>query len=150
MPVIQPNTKDMEDFGPTVPGTYPFVVKSCDAKKSKAGNNMIVPKVEISAVDEAGKPTTKTRTAYLVTEGKGTAGFDAFLRALHFDKLADQYRAGEDVPFNTDSTIGQEALVVVDNELYTPVDEQGNPRIDPATGKPAVEKRDVLKNFLKK
>ncbi len=132
MPVITPNTADMEDLTPTEPGTYPAKIVSCEATKSKAGNAMIVPKIEVSAKDEKGKPVTKTRLAYLVTEGKGTSGFDALLRACHMDEIADRYRNGERVPFDTDSLIGQEILVVMDQEMYDD------------------DMRDRLKNFLKK
>jgi hypothetical protein len=142
MGVINPNTRDMEDLGPSDPGTYPAVIKSCDAKASSKGNQMITPKFEIRAQAD-GKAATKTRTAYLVIEGKGTAGFDSLLRACHMDELADKYRNGDRVPFDTDRLVGQEVLVVVDNEWYTPTDDLGN-----KTGEP--EKRDRLKNFLKK
>ena len=142
-PVINPNTKDMEDMGPTIPGTYLGVIKACEAQTSKKGNSMIVPKIEIQAKDEKGRPATKTRTAYLVTEGRGTASFDALLRACHMDSLADKYRNGERVPFDTDSLVGQELQVVVENETYQPIDDAGNKQGD-------LQVRDRIKTFLKK
>jgi hypothetical protein len=122
----------MEDMSPTEPGTYPAKITECPFQTSKAGNPMIVPVFEIKVGD-----STKTRRTFLVTEGKGTAGFDALLRACHFDKLADQYRNGEQVPFDTDQLIGQELNVVIDQEMYAP--EGGTP-----------EPRDRIKTFMKK
>jgi len=120
MPIIQPDTSLAQDMGAIEPGTYPAKILECDFQTSKKGNPMIVPKVEITV---EGK--TRTRTAYLVVTGEGAFGFDQLLRACGFENLADQYRdpAMDNPEFDTDSLIGQECQVRIDNELY-----QGNMR----------------------
>ena len=59
------------------------------------------------------------------------------------DSLADKYRNGERVPFDTDSLVGQELQVVVENETYQPIDDAGNKQGD-------LQVRDRIKTFLKK
>ena len=114
MPVVQPNTADMEDLSPTEPGTYPAQIVSCGSQRAKeSGTQMIVPKFEL---DVSGK--TKTRTAYLCIEGKGTYGFDQLLRAIGLADLADKYAQGQGEPFDTDILVEQKLMVVVDQEKY--------------------------------
>lgn len=117
MPVVTPDTTQMEDLSPIEPGTYKAKVTACGSEKSKeAGTPMIVPKFD---VDVNGK--TKSRSTYLVIEGKGTWGFDQFLRAVHLDSLADQYKdpnVSPKPPFDTDTLIGQELMVNIDSDIY--------------------------------
>lgn len=115
MSVIQPRTKDMVDMSPIEPGTYPAAVTSAEAQTSKAGNSMVVVSIAVQ-VDEGKDP--RPRTAYLAIEGKGTWGFDQFLRAIHMDEIADKLKEGEDVPIDTDAFIGQELNVVMSEQLY--------------------------------
>lgn len=126
-PVLQPDTSQAEDFTqPIEPGTYKARIVACEVGKSKAGNNKIVPKFEI---DVQGKK--RTRQSHLVVSGEGAAGFDQLLRACHMDDLAKAYKGGSGPAFDTDSLVGQELQVVVEEQLY-----EG-------------QKRDQIKTFLK-
>lgn len=119
MPILYPNTSEMIDISPIEPGVYPAKVIETEAKTSKSGNAMVVVKLE---VDVNGKP--RTRTAYCVVSGKGSGQFDQLLRACHYDDLADQFKAGEQVPFDTDDLLTQQVMVRIDAEL----DDSGNSR----------------------
>lgn len=114
MPIINPDTRDMVEIKPLDPGQYRARVLSCTPGTSKAGNPKIDVKFELSGPDGAVIP----RTASLATSGKGTQGFDHFLRACGFDDLADQYRAGQAAPFDTDSVTGVEVIVHVVPNMY--------------------------------
>lgn len=120
MPVLQPDTSQAQDFTtPIEPGTYHARIVSCEAKKSKQGNSMIVPKFEITLAD--GK--TRSRQSYLVIVGEGAMGFDQLLRAVHMTELADQLRDPSVSPkpsFDTNSLIGQELQVVIEPNIYKP------------------------------
>lgn len=115
MPIIQPDTSLAQEMGPIEPGTYPAKILEVEFKTSKSGNPMIVPKFEINV---GGK--MRSRNAYIVVTGEGAYGFDQLLRACGFEAVADQYRdpSQPNPPFDTDSLIGQELQVRVDNELY--------------------------------
>lgn len=114
MAVIQPRTQDMVDLTPLDPGTYKARIGSVVAGQSKAGNPMITVKFAVSTAD--GK--TRPRTAYVATTGEGAWNYDQLLRACHMDKLADQYKAGEEIPFDTDSLLEQELNLAFDHQLY--------------------------------
>jgi len=118
-PVLTPDTSEAEDFStPIAPGTYKARIESCDAGKSGKGNDKIMPTMKVKEGDK-----TRTRTTHLVISGAGSSGFDEILRACHFDKLADQYKDKNlktKPPFDTNSLVGQELLVVVEADLYTP------------------------------
>jgi hypothetical protein len=119
MPILTPDTSAAEDFSqPIPPGTYKARIVSVEAGRSKAGNAKIMPKFELT-VD--GKK--RTRTAHLVVSGEGSMGFDQLLRACHMADLADIYRdksATNKPPFDTDTLIGQELQVVIEEQLYKP------------------------------
>lgn len=119
MPIIQPDTSQAEDMSQIEAGTYKAKVVGCEVKNSKEkGTPMIVPKLAITV---PGQPKPRTRYAYLVTEGAGAGGFDQFLRACHFDKIADQLKDPAVSPkpaFDTDQLINQELQVVVTEEIY--------------------------------
>lgn len=145
MPLINPDLTEMQDLAPIPNGTYPAKVTEVNLKMSKGGEGkrpvqMIVPKFEVT-VD--GK--NRTRQTYLPVEGAGTFGFDQILRACHFDKLADQYKdpTQTNPDFDTDQLIGQEMLVVVEEELYQPRDGSGNP-----VGE--ARRQDRIRTYLKK
>jgi len=84
-------------------------------KKSKAGNPMIVPTFEVDVMGE-----TRTRQAYLVTEGPGAYGFGQLLRACGFADLAEQYEDPEqgNPEFDTDELIGSMLSVVIEENIY--------------------------------
>lgn len=124
MPILTPDTSNI--LGNIPAGTYPADITSCEAAQSKKGNNMIVPTFSIT-VD--GKQYT--RKAWVVVEGPGAFNFDQLLRAVGQVELADRYRAGEKVPFDTDTLVGQHLNVVVDTEIR---DNQ---------------ERDVIKSYLR-
>lgn len=117
MPIVQPDTAQAEDLSPIEPGTYHAKCIECGNQKGKEkGTQMIVPKFEVSV---NGK--TRTRTAYVVIEGKGAWNFDQLLRAVHMDELADQYRDPAVSPkpaFDTDRLVNQELQVVIGPNLY--------------------------------
>lgn len=119
MPIIYPNTADMIDMSPIEPGVYPGTIVEADAKTSSKGNQMVVAKQELQV---NGKP--KIRTSYLVVTGPGSGQFDQLLRACHMDDLADQFKAGEQVPFDTDSLLGQAVMVRIEADT----DDSGNIR----------------------
>lgn len=119
MPVIQPNTADMEDLTPIEPNTYRARIVAVSSQSSKEkGNPMIVPEFAVKVGDKERK-----RKAYLNITGAGSFSFDQLLRATGMAKFADRYRAGENVPFDTDALIGQELNVVITMGSYN-----GQPR----------------------
>lgn len=115
MPIIQPDTSQAQEMGAIEPGTYPAKIVAVEYKVSKTGTPMIVPKFEVTVEGKA-----RTRNAYVVITGPGSFNFDQLLRACGFDAIADQYRdpAQANPDFDTDSLIGIELQVRVDNELY--------------------------------
>src|SRR5256885_1079438 len=117
MPVLQPDTSQAEDFGtPIPPGTYAARIAECAVGKSKAGNDKIVPKFKIKVGE-----TERTRVAHIVTSGEGAMGFDGLLRAAKMSQLADAYRdkaLKTKPPFDTDSLVGVELMVVIEPNLY--------------------------------
>ncbi len=133
MPILNPDTSDAEDFStPIEPNTYPARIVACDAGKSKAGNQKVMPKFKISVGD-----TTRTRTAHLNISGEGAIGFDQLLRAVDMDELADAYKDKQlnpKPPFDTNSLIGCELLVVVEENLYHNPDTKQDERRDQISG----------------
>lgn len=117
MPVVQPDTSQAEDLSPIEPNTYPARIVECAFEKSKEKNTpMIVPKFKVKVGEKE-----RTRQSYLVIAGPGAWNFDQLLRACHMDELANKYRdpaVSPKPPFDTDSLINQELLVVVEEELY--------------------------------
>lgn len=118
MPLIKPDLKDADSFGPIEEGTYKARVESVEFKTSKNDNPMIVPKFTVWVEGKERK-----RVAYLVITGEGAYGFSQLLRACHFEELANIYGdksvAFEDKPeFNTDQLVGQELQVVIGKQLY--------------------------------
>jgi len=116
MPIINPDTSEAMDMSPIEPGTYSATVRQVDFKLSKEKKTpMIVPKFEVMV---EGKP--RSRNANLVISGPGSSGFDQLLRATGFVELADQYKDPNqpNPDFDTDSLIGIELQVRIDQELY--------------------------------
>lgn len=136
MPVLQPDTSAAEDFSqPIAPGTYSASIVACDVGKSKAGNQKIVPKFKIMVDGHE-----RTRQAHLVISGEGSMGLDQLLRACHMDELADAYRDASVNPkpgLDTDTLIGQELQVVIEENLYKP------------EGGGAEQKRDQISGYLR-
>lgn len=110
MPILIPDTSNI--LGVIPPGTYPADIVDAEAQTSKKGNSMVVPTFSITV---EGKQYT--RKAWVVIEGPGAFNFDQLLRAIGQNQLADRYRAGEKVPFDTDTLKGQHLNVVVDTEI---------------------------------
>lgn len=117
MPIVQPDTTQAEDLSPIEPNTYRARIVECGNQKGKEkGTNMIVPKFKVNV---NGKE--RSRTAYLVIEGPGAWNFDQLLRAVNMTPLADQYRdpnVQPKPPFDTDSLVNQEMMVVITEDLY--------------------------------
>lgn len=113
MPIIIPDTSEVKSIEPLEPGVYPGKITAVEFKTSKSGNPMIVPTVEITH-DGA----TRTRNAYLVITGEGAYGFDSLLRACGYGDYADRLREGSKEPFDTDTLIGLELNVQVEQEAY--------------------------------
>jgi len=136
MPVLQPDTSAAEDFSqPIPPATYKASIVACEAGKSKAGNQKIMPKFKIMVDGHE-----RTRTAHLVISGEGSMGFDQLLRATHNSDLADQYRDASISPkpgFDTDTLVGAELQVIVEENLYKP------------EGGGQEQKRDQITGYLK-
>jgi len=113
MPIIYPNTSDMVDFSPIEPGPYRAKIAEVEVTTSKkSGHGMLVVKC---LVDVGGREYT--RSAYVMTEGKGAGNFDQLLRACNFGSQADAIKAGGEVPFDTDDLIGQDVVVLIKHEL---------------------------------
>lgn len=135
MPVLNPDTSMAEDFSEVIePGTYRARIIECGVGKSKAGNSKIMPKFKVKVGDRE-----RTRIAHLVITGEGSMGFDQLLRAANMEDLADAYRDPQVNPkpgFDTDSLVGVELNVVVEENLYKP---EGGPE----------QKRDQISGFLR-
>lgn len=111
MPILEP---DFSELDQTIPaGTYKATITECDAKTSKTGNMMAVPKFSINVDGKA-----RTRQAYLVVSGAGAFNFQALLKAAGFSDVAERLKAGEKVPFDTDSLVNQEVMVVIEPDEY--------------------------------
>lgn len=126
MPILNPDLSEVTAQEAIQPGTYKARITAAESSTSKAGNAMVVPTF-IVTVD--GKE--RTRKAYLNVTGAAAFKFESLLRAVGNDALADQYKAKQQVPFDTDTLIGHELNVVIDTELYNN------------------EPRDAIKSFLK-
>lgn len=119
MPVINPNTTDMEDLTPIEPNTYRARIAAARTQNSREkGNPMVVPTFAVRVGDKE-----RTRKSFLNITGAGSFSFDQLLRAVGMAQLADRYRKGEDVPFDTDSLVGQELNVIITMGSYN-----GQPR----------------------
>jgi hypothetical protein len=140
MPILTPDTSAAQDFSkPIDEGTYPARIIKCEARKSRKGNEMIVPTFEVK-VNANGQ--TRNKDAFLVIAGEGAMGFDYLLRAAGFSDLADAYRdpsVQPKPPFDTDSLIGRECQVVIEHQRYVP---EGKTEAD-------AELRDSIKTFLR-
>lgn|SRR5512138_1500396 len=112
MPIIEPDLSQIQS-NVIEPGTYRAKITSADPGISSSNNPKIVAKLD---VDVNGK--TYHRQSHLVTSGAGAFNFESLLRAVHMGDIADRLRAGEKVPFDTDSLIGQEVAVVVEASIY--------------------------------
>jgi len=111
--MIQP---DLSDVGPIEPGTYKARIDKVDTGVSKSGN----PKLDIQFSVFAGGERPKTRKVSMPYTGGGAFGFAGLLRACHFNELADAYtkKDGAKPPFDTDSLVSQELMVVVEADTY--------------------------------
>lgn len=116
MPIINPDTSEMEDLTPLDDGTYPAEIADCGAQNSKEkGTPMIVPTFKVQASGD--KP--RTRKAYHPVSGPGSFLFDQLLRACRMEEIADAIQANPGkVPFDTDTLKGHRVNVVVTGELY--------------------------------
>lgn len=128
MPILMPNTSDMEDFRPSRPGTYRARIVKVEPKRSKVkeggkGNQQMIEvffKLDAPAQDD-GQTRSITRRSNLMLEGAGTFGFDQLLRATQNAELADQIKANPgQIGFDTDVIQDKEVQVVLANQLYTP------------------------------
>lgn len=135
MPILTPNTSDMEDFRPSRPGTYRARITEVNAKKSKVkeggkGNQQMLEvffRFEAPA-NEDGISRPVTRRSHLMLEGAGTFGFDQILRCIGETALADQIKANPGgVPFDTDILLNKEVQIVTKHGMYTP--QGGSPRM---------------------
>lgn len=117
MPIINPDTSEIEKQGPIAPGTYKAKIKDVEFKTSKAsGNPMIVPTFEVQVGDDV-----RPRNAYMVINGKGAYAFDQLLRATGFTEIADKLNDPTVSPkpeFDTDLLVGQELNVVIESDTY--------------------------------
>jgi len=136
MSVLQPDTSQGQDFStPIESGTYPARIISGEGGKSKAGNPKCVVKFEVRVGEQK-----RTRTSHLPVTGEGTFGFDALLRAVRMDGLADAYKDPNVSPkpvFDPATLSGSELMVVIEPNLYK----------NEATG--VEEKRDQITGYLK-
>lgn len=128
MPILMPNTADMEDFRPSRPGTYKARIVKVDPKRSKVkeggkGNEQMIEvffEFTAPALDD-GQERKITRRSNLMLEGKGTFGFDQLLRATGNAQLADQIKQNPgQVGFDTDTIQDKEVQIVTSNGMYTP------------------------------
>ncbi len=121
MPILNPNTKDQVDMSPIEIGTYRAKIVEAPIGTSKKDNPVVKPKflIQVNGQERPRQPS-------IVSSGPGSGQFDQLLRACHFDDLADRYKQGIEEPFDTDRLVGQELMVVIDHEMYTP--EVGSPR----------------------
>lgn len=111
MPMLEPDLSEIDV--PIAAGTYKGKIIEVEVKTSQKGNPMIVPKFE---VDVEGK--RRVRQAYLVITGQGAYGFAGLLKSTGFADVAAKMKAGEKVPFDTDSLINQECNLVIEPEEY--------------------------------
>jgi hypothetical protein len=121
MGLINPDTTQMEDFKPVEPATYQGTIASAVPQKSKSKGT---PQIELrTKIQVDGKD--RTIVDWVITSGPGAFRFDQLLRAVNMNELADKYRAGEQVPFDTEALVGQSLQIVVDKEL-----DQKNPDLE--------------------
>jgi hypothetical protein len=114
-PIIQPDTSAALDLTASEPGVYHAKIIKADFQMSKAGNPMVVPTFELTV-----NGRKKERRAFLVTSGEGSGQFDQLLRACHMEELANAYKdpTATHPPFDTDTLVGQELDIQVENDLY--------------------------------
>jgi hypothetical protein len=117
MPLINPDTSEA---GALQPGTYPAKILAADPGIAKSGAPKLVLKLDLEV---NGK--NKARQDHLPISGAGAFKFDNLLRAVGMHSIADAYRTpgGQKPDFDTDSLVGLELNVVVENEMY-----EGNPQ----------------------
>lgn len=120
-PIILPDTSSAEDMEVSESGTYRGTVVKTDAQPTKEKKVMqAIVSFKLPGVpdEKEKKPRDITRTAYMNIEGKGAMVWDKFLRCAGFSDIADRYRAGEKVPFNTDDLLGKEVYVLLKTGSY--------------------------------
>lgn len=128
MPILTPDTSEMEDFRPSVPGTYRARITKCGSQATKAkgdkpgGKPMAVPTFQFEAPaleDQGSGPRKVNRQSFLMISGGGSFGFDQLLRAIGEGSLADQVKANPGrVPVDTAIFENKEVQVVIANSLY--------------------------------
>lgn len=108
---------DTSDVGPIDGGTYKATVLSAIAGVSKTGGQKLV--VDFG-VDVGGK--TRKRTSHMPVTGSGAFGFNALLRACHFDeaanKIQDKNIAPVDKAFDEAQLVGQNLMLVIEPDIY--------------------------------
>lgn len=113
MPIIQPDTTQAIEFTPIPAGTYPGKVVDVEYKTSKNNNPMVVVSFDVTV---EGK--TRKKKSWIVITGEGSYNFDQLLRATGFEEVATRLKAGEKIPFDTDSLVGQELNLVIEASVY--------------------------------
>jgi hypothetical protein len=95
------------------PGPKSGQINAVEATNSKEkGTPMLVLDLTIEYNGEQ-----RPRKDWVVTEGPGSGKFDQLLRAIGEDDLADQIKAGEGPPVDTDIFLGQTVIVVTDKSV---------------------------------
>jgi len=126
MPIIMPDTSEMEDLAPSQPGTYAADITKADSQLSKAkegggGNKpMVVPLFKFKAPRLSDKEVRGvSRRSFLSITGPGSFGFDQLLRCVGESALADKIKADPGrVPFDTDLLVGKRVNILVSTGVY--------------------------------
>ncbi len=125
MPVLQPDTSEMQDFDPSEPNTYRARIEKVDLVKGKEkGTPGIQPFLVFDAPRKSdGKVRTVTRKGWHAVSGPGAFTFDQLLRCTGFADTADEIKARPgQVGFDTDELVGKEVNVVIGTGIYRPKD----------------------------
>lgn len=128
MPILLPDTSEMEDLRPTVPGTYRARITKVDQQATKAkgdkpgGQPMAVPNFQFEAPaleNPSEGPRKVNRRVFLMISGAGSFNFDQLLRSTGNGEIADQVKANPGrVAVDTDVFLNKEVHVVLANGLY--------------------------------
>lgn len=110
MPVIYPNTSDMQTFTLLPVGQHPAEIT---AVEQAVGKEKGTPYLKVTvAVQHEGKSVR--RYANVMTSGAASGQFDRLLRAAGLDDEAERVQSsGGQYPFDTDKLVGQRVGVVV-------------------------------------
>lgn len=113
--MLTPDTSEIS--GPIEGGTYAAEITAAEPGVSKTGGSKVVLKFGVTVGEK-----TVPRQVHMPVTGAGAFGFDALLRACHFDEAANKFKdkslSAAEKEFDEQQLVGQKLFVVIEPDTY--------------------------------